>query len=109
MYCRPKLPFFIKHVPLNFIIRYIYLYVLILFADTLTSNKVSYTPPYFYSMSGHLFSYIYLQEAHTPVVSRHDMKLNFAPVIRREKELRSVALTNSRGRCINYRPAANFY
>ena len=41
--------------------------------------------------------------------SRHDMKLNFVPVIPRVKELQSVAFTSSRGRCINYRPKASFY
>ena len=41
--------------------------------------------------------------------SRHDTKLNFVPVIPRVKELQSVTLTSSRGRCINYRPEASFY
>ena len=41
--------------------------------------------------------------------SRLDMKLNLIPVIPSVKELQSVALTSSRGRCINYRPEANFY
>ena len=71
MYCPPKLPFFIKNSPLNFTICYIYLYALILFANTLTFNKLSYTPTYFYPMSGHLFSTIIcVQEAHTPLVSQ---------------------------------------
>ena len=71
MYCPPKLPFFIKNVPLNLTICYIYLFVLILFANTLTSNKLSYIPPYFYHMSGHLFfTIIGVEEAHTPLVSQ---------------------------------------
>ena len=70
MYCAPKLPFFIKNAPLNFTICCIYLYVLIFFANTLTSSKLSYTQPYFYPKSGHLFSTIIcVQEAHTPLVS----------------------------------------
>ena len=40
--------------------------------------------------------------------SRHDM-LNFVPVIPRVKELQSLALTSSRGRCKNYRLEASFY
>ena len=91
MYCTPKLPFFIKHVPLNFTIRYIYLYVLILFANTLTFNKLSYTPIIFllYEKTS-VFYYICVQEAHTPLISRHDMKLNFASVIPRVKGLQSI-------------------
>ena len=70
MYCPPKLPFFIKNVPLNFTISYICLYVLILFANKLTCKKLSYIPPYFYCMSGHLFfTLTCVQEAHTPLVS----------------------------------------
>ena len=69
--CPPIQPFFIKNLPLNLTICYIYLYVLILFANTLTSNKLSYTPPYFYPMSGHLFlTIICVQEGHTPLVSQ---------------------------------------
>ena len=71
MYCPPKLPFFIKNAPLNFTICHIYLYALIRFANTSTSNKLSYTPTYFYPTSGHLFSTaICVQEAHTPLVSQ---------------------------------------
>ena len=70
MYCPPKLPFFIRNVPLNLTICYIYLYVLILFANTLTSKKLSNTPPYFYTMSGHLFFTICGQEVHTPLISQ---------------------------------------
>ena len=71
MYCPPKLPFFIKNFPLNFIICYIYLHALILFANTLTSNKLSYTSTYFYPMGGHLFSTIIcVQKTHTPLVSQ---------------------------------------
>ena len=69
-YCPPKLPFFIKNVPLSFTICYIYLYVLILFGNTLTSKKLYYTSPHFYPMSGHLFfTAICVQEAHTPLVT----------------------------------------
>ena len=71
MYRPPKLPFLIKNVPLNFTICYICLYILILSANTLASNKLSYPPQYFYPMSGHLFSTIIcVQEAHTPLVSQ---------------------------------------
>ena len=71
MYCRPKRPFSINIASLNFTICYIYLYALILFANTLTSKKLSYTPTYFYPMSGHLFSTkICIQKAHMPLVSQ---------------------------------------
>ena len=71
MYCPPKLPFFIKKCSLKLHICYIYLYALILFANTLTSNKLSYTPTYFYPMSRHLFpTLICVQEAHTSLVSQ---------------------------------------
>ena len=71
MYCPRKLPFFIKNAPLNFTNDYTYLYALILCANTLTSNQLSYTPTYFYPMSGHLFSTIIcVQEAHKPLVSQ---------------------------------------
>ena len=70
MYCPLKLPFFIRNVPLNLTNFYIYLYVLILFANTLTSKKLSNTPPYFYTMSGHLFFTICGQEVHTPLISQ---------------------------------------
>ena len=40
-----------------------------LFANTLTSNKLSYTPLYFYPMNGHVFfTKICVQEAHAPLV-----------------------------------------
>ena len=56
-------------VPLNLTICYIYLHVLILFANTLTSNKLSYNPLYFYLMSGHLFfTIICVKQAHAPLV-----------------------------------------
>ena len=40
-----------------------------LFAKTLTSNKLSYNPQYFYLMSGHLFfTIICVKEAHASLV-----------------------------------------
>ena len=46
-----------------------------------------------------VFCYIRVQALHTPLESRNDMKLNFAPVIPCAKELLSVVLTSSRDRC----------
>ena len=108
MCCPHKLPFFIKNVLLNLTI----LYVLILFVNTLTSNNLPYTPPYFHPMRGHLlFTIIHVQEAHVPLAFQVlDMIWSWTlPVIPRVKELQSVALTSSRGSCINYRPKDNFH
>ena len=100
MYCPPKLPFFIKNVPLNFTICCIYLHEVLYPTIFLPYERTS------------VFYYNMLTRGAYPSgisSSRLDMKLNFIPVIPSVKKLQSVALTCSRGRYMNYRSEANFY
>ena len=113
-HCPSKLPFFIKNVPLNMTICYIYLFELILFANTLTNVQQTVLCPtifFPYEWVSVFYYNLRTRRAYPSGISscRHNLKLNLVPVIPHVKELQLVSLTSSRGWCINYRPKANFY
>ena len=116
MCCPPELPFFIKITIFDKTCPLKLHNLLYIFICTDTScqyinieQTVLYPTIFLLYERISVFYYICVQEGHTSLVYRHEMKLNFSPVIPRIKELRSAELTSSRGRCIHYRPDANFY
>ena len=113
MYCPPKLPFFIKKIPLK-LHNFLYIFTCInTFCQYVNVQQTVLYPTIFlrYERTS-VFYYNLCTRGVFPSgisSSRHDIKLNFVPVIPRVKELWSVALlTSSCGRCINYRSEANF-